>query len=44
MKKKIPIECTEAGDKYNSIIRTMGEDWDWQDMRCGNQIPSQWHE
>jgi len=22
----------EAGDKYNSVIRTMEEDWAWQDM------------
>jgi len=32
MKEKIPIKCTEAGDTYNSMIRTMGEDWAWQDM------------
>ena len=32
-----------AGDKYNGVIRTMGEDQAWQDIRCGNQIPSQQH-
>ena len=26
----------EAGDKYNSIIKIMGEDWTWQDIRHGN--------
>jgi len=31
--KEIPVEkCTEAGDKYNSIIRTVEEDWVWQNM------------
>ena len=23
-------KCAEAGDKYNSMIRTMGEDQAWQ--------------
>jgi len=36
--------CVEAGDKYNSMIRTMGEVRAWQDMQSGNQIPSPWHE
>ena len=44
MKENFHWECTEAGDKCNSMIRTMGEDQAWQDMQCGNQIPSQQHE
>jgi len=43
--KEISVgKCTEAGDKCNSVIRTMGENWAWQDMQCGNQIPSQQYE
>jgi len=43
--KEISIgKCTEAGDKCNSMIRTMEEDWAWQDMRYRNQLPSWWHE
>jgi len=39
--KEISVgKCMEAGDKCNSIIRTIGEDQAWQDMRCENQIPS----
>ena len=39
--KKIPVgKCMEAGDKYNSMIRTIGKDWTWWDMWYGNQIPS----
>ena len=31
--KEIPIgKCTEAGDKCNSVIRTVGENRAWQDM------------
>jgi len=31
--KKIPVgKCVEAGDKCNSMIRTMEEDQAWQDM------------
>jgi len=31
--KEIPIgKYTEAGDKCNSMIRTKGVDWAWQDM------------
>jgi len=31
--KEIPIgKCMEAGDKCNSIIRIVGENWAWQDM------------
>ena len=44
MKKNPHWECVEVGDKYNSMIRTMGEDQAWQDIRCGNWIPSQQHE
>ena len=44
MKENPCWECAEAEDKCNSVIRTMGEDQAWQDMRCGNQIPSQQHE
>ena len=43
--KKIPIgKCMEAEDKCNSMIRTMEENQAWQDMWCGNQIPSRWYE
>jgi len=43
--KEIPVgKCAEAGDKCNSVIRTVGEDWAWQDMQYGNWLPSQWHE
>ena len=39
--KEIPIgKCAEAGDKCNSVIRTVGENWAWWDMRCESQIPS----
>jgi len=34
----------EAEDKCNSVIRTIGKDRAWWDMRCGNWIPSQWNE
>ena len=44
MKKNPHWECVEVGDKYNSMIRTMGEDQAWQDIQCGNWIPSQQHE
>jgi len=44
MKENPRWECMEAGDKCNSVFRTMGEDWAWWDMRCGNRIPSQQHE
>ena len=31
--KEIPVrKHMEAGDKCNSMIRTMGENWAWQDM------------
>jgi len=31
--KEIPVgKCIEAGNKCNSIIRTMGEDWAWWNM------------
>jgi len=31
--KENPIgKCVEEGEKYNSMIRTVGEDWAWQDM------------
>jgi len=31
--KEISVgKCAEAGDKYNSMIRTMGEDQAWQNM------------
>jgi len=43
--KEIPIgKYAEARDKYNRVIRIIGEDWAWQNMRCGNWIPSRWHE
>jgi len=32
MKENLPWKCMEAGNKYNSVIRTMGEDQAWQDM------------
>ena len=32
MKENPHWECIEAKDKYNSVIRTMGEDWAWQDI------------
>jgi len=42
--KEIPIgKYAEAGNKYNNMIRTMEEDWAWQDIQCENQILSQWH-
>jgi len=35
--KEIPIgKCVEAGDKCNSMIRTMGENRAWQDIQYGN--------
>ena len=35
--KEIPVgKCTEAGDKCNSMIRTMEEDQAWWNMQCGN--------
>ena len=44
MKENPLWECAEAGDKCNSVFRTMGEDQAWQDMQYGNQIPSRQHE
>jgi len=39
--KKITVgKYMEAGDKCNSMIRIVGEDWAWWDLRCGNWIPS----
>jgi len=32
MKENPLWECMEAGDKCNSVFRTMGEDQAWQDM------------
>ena len=32
MKENPCWECAEAGNKYNSVIRTMGEDQTWCDM------------
>ena len=32
MKENLCWKYAEAGDKCNSVIRTMGEDWAWQDM------------
>jgi len=32
MKENPYWEYAEAGDKYNSMIRTIGEDKAWQDM------------
>jgi len=40
MKENPLWECMEAGDKCNSVFRTMGENWVWRDMQCGNWIPS----
>ena len=40
MKENSHWECTEAEDKCSNMIRTMGEDQAWQDIRCGNQILS----
>jgi len=40
MKENLLWECVEAEDKCNSVFRTMGEDWAWRSMQCGNQIPS----
>ena len=34
MKKNSHWECVEVGNKCNSMIRTMGEDWAWWDMQC----------
>jgi len=44
MKENPCWKYMETGDNCNSVFRTMGEDWTWQDMQCGNWIPSQWHE
>ena len=44
MKENSHWEYMEVEDKCNSMIRTMGEDQAWQNMHCGNQIPSQQHE
>jgi len=44
MKENSHWKYAETGDNCNSVFRTMGEDWAWQDMRCGNRIPSQQHE
>ena len=39
--KEIPIiKCMEAGDKYNSMIKTKGVDQIWWNMKYGNRIPS----
>ena len=39
--KEIPIgKYMEAGDKCNSVIRTVGENQAWWDIRYGNQLPS----
>ena len=43
MKKNPCWKYTEAGDKCNSMIKTMGENQAWRDMRCGNRIPNQWY-
>ena len=32
MKENPHWECVEVGNKYNSMIRTMGENQAWQDM------------
>jgi len=40
MKENPCWKCAEIGDNCNSIIRTMGKDWAWQDIQCGNRIPS----
>ena len=32
MKENLCWKYTETGDKCNSVIRTMEEDWAWQDM------------
>jgi len=32
MKENPLWEHVEAGDKCNSVFRTMGEDWAWWDM------------
>jgi len=32
MKENPLWECMEAGDKCNSVFRTMGEDQAWRDM------------
>ena len=32
MKENPHWKCMEAGDKCNSVIRTMEEDWAWQDI------------
>jgi len=35
--KEIPIrKCTEIGDKYNNIIRTVEENQAWQNMQYRN--------
>ena len=44
MKENPCWECMEAGDKCNSVIRTIGEDQTWQNMQYGNWIPSQQYE
>ncbi len=42
--KEIPVEkYVEVGNKCNSMIRTVGEDWAWWNMQCGSWIPSQQH-
>ena len=40
MKEILIRKCTEVGNKYNSMIRTIGKDQAWQDMQHENQIPS----
>jgi len=43
--KEIPVgKCMEAEEKCNSMIKTEEEDQAWQDMQCGNWIPSRLHE
>ena len=44
MKENPHWECTEVGNKCNSMIRTMEEDQAWWNMQCGNQILSPQHE
>jgi len=35
--KEIPVgKYVEAGNKCNSMIRTVVEDWAWWDMQCRN--------
>ena len=36
MKENPHWKYMEVEDKYNSMIKTMGKDWAWHDMQCGN--------